>query len=410
MKVQAGFKQTEYGTIPEDWGLMELRNIAKYRRGSFPQPYGLSKWYDDVLGNPFIQVVDVDDNMKLKPETKKRLSKEAEKMSVFARKGSVILSLNGSVGRVALTQYDGFIDRTLLIFENFFIPIDKYYFIYSVSAVFREEEKKAPGAILKTITKEHLSNFLLPLPSFDEQAAIGEALSDTDAFIEALEQLLTKKSQIKQGTMQELLTGKRRLPEFSEEWVIRKLGEITEIVSGGTPSTSIDEYWNGEINWCIPTDITKAPGKYLVSTEKRITEKGLKNSSANLLPKGTLLLCSRATIGDVRIATGVICTNQGFKSLICSNQIYNEYLYYVLLTIKPILIEKAIGSTFLEITKKEISSIEIRTPPIPEQQAIAEIFNDMDAEIATLEDKLTKARHIKQGMLQELLTGRIRLV
>jgi type I restriction enzyme, S subunit len=122
------------------------------------------------------------------------------------------------------------------------------------------------------------------------------------------------------------------------------------------------------------------------------------------------LLCSRATIGDVKIATDVICTNQGFKSLICSNQVYNEFLYYVLLTMKSKLIEKAIGSTFLEITKKEIALVEIKIPPVPEQTAIAEILSDMDTEIATLEAKLAKARQVKQGMMQELLTGRVRLI
>jgi len=391
-------------------GTYGIRNIAKYRRGSFPQPYGLSKWYDDVTGNPFIQVFDVTDDMKLKPETKKRLSTAAEKMSVFAKQGSVVLTLNGSVGRVALTQYDGFIDRTLLLFENFLVPIDKYYFIYAVSAVFREEEKKAPGAILKTITKEHLSNFLLPLPAITEQEAIGKALIDADAFIEAVEQLLAKKRQVKQGAMSELLTGKRRLSGFSGEWETKKLGEITEIISGGTPSTRIDEYWNGNINWCTPTDITGTSGKYLDSTEKQITELGLKNSSANLLPKGTLLLCTRATIGEVKIATDVICTNQGFKSLICSNQVNNEFLYYVLLTLKPKLIEKAIGSTFLEITKKQTALIEIRMPSIAEQTAIAEILSDMDTEISALEGKLVKARQVKAGMMSELLTGKIRLV
>lgn len=275
--------------------------------------------------------------------------------------------------------------------------------------------RKLANSIMVGSTQVHITNtaykkVLIPLPPRPEQEAIAEALCDADALIEALEQLITKKRQVKQGAMQELLTGKRRLPGFSEEWETKQLGEITEIVSGGTPSTGIDEYWNGNINWCIPTDITGTPGKYLDSTEKRITELGLKNSSATLLPKGTLLLCSRATIGDVKIATDVICTNQGFKSLICSNQVYNEFLYYLLLIMKPKLIEKAIGSTFLEITKKEIALIEIKIPSIQEQTAIVEILSDMDAEIAALEAKVAKARQVKQGMMSVLLAGSVRLV
>jgi type I restriction enzyme S subunit len=267
------------------------------------------------------------------------------------------------------------------------------------------------GNAITRLTLEKINKLKFPLPpTLAEQEAIAEALNDADALIEAVEQLLTKKRQVKQGAMSELLTGKRRLSGFGGEWETKKLGEITEIISGGTPSTRIDEYWNGNINWCTPTDITGTSGKYLDSTEKQITELGLKNSSANLLPKGTLLLCTRATIGEVKIATDVICTNQGFKSLICSNQVNNEFLYYVLLTLKPKLIEKAIGSTFLEITKKQTALIEIRMPSIAEQTAIAEILSDMDAEISALEEKLVKARQVKAGMMSELLTGKIRLV
>ena len=97
MGVKPGYKQTEVGIIPENWDVVQLRNLATYRRGSFPQPYGLSKWYDDLLGNPFVQVFDVDNNLKLKPETKKRISKIAEPMSVFVKKGSVVVTINGSV-------------------------------------------------------------------------------------------------------------------------------------------------------------------------------------------------------------------------------------------------------------------------------------------------------------------------
>ena len=145
--------------------------------------------------------------------------------------------------------------------------------------------------------------------------------------------------------MQELLTGKKRLPGFSEEWSKQQLGDICNIVNGGTPSTSIAEFWNGKMLWFTPTDITSCSTKYSYTTESKITESGLKASSATLLPKGALLLCSRATIGEVRIAGNTICTNQGFKSLVVHQNISNEWLYYMVHVLKSNMLEKAIGST-----------------------------------------------------------------
>ena len=210
--------------------------------------------------------------------------------------------------------------------------------------------------------------------------------------------------------MQELLTGKKRLPGFSGEWSKQQLGDICNIVNGGTPSTSIAEFWNGKILWCTPTDITSCSTKYIYTTESKITESGLKASSATLLPKGALLLCSRATIGEVRIAGNTICTNQGFKSLVVHQNISNEWLYYMVHVLKFNMLEKAIGSTFLEISKKDLAELDIIVPEFTEQKAIAQVLSDMDSEIELLEKKLAKYQQIKQGMMQELLTGRIRLV
>ena len=147
-----------------------------------------------------------------------------------------------------------------------------------------------------------------------------------------------------------------------------------------------------------------------METHRSITHEGLASCSARLLPVGSLLLCSRATIGELKIAGEVICTNQGFKSLICNSDVSNEFLYYKLVTMKSQMIERAIGSTFLEISKKDTAILEITIPSYDEQTAIATILSDMDAEIAALETRRDKTRDIKQGMMQELLTGRIRLV
>lgn len=193
------------------WKTKTLKEVSTFRRGSFPQPYGLPKWYDDVSGIPFVQVVDVSDNRKLKPETKQKISSEGAKMSVFVKKGSVILTIQGSIGRICITQYDAYVDRTLLIFESFLEEFNKFFFMTIVHLKFEIEKEKAPGGIIKTITKEALSSFEISFPEIEEQNRIAQILSDMDLEIEALEKKKEKYHQIKQGMMQELLTGKTRL-------------------------------------------------------------------------------------------------------------------------------------------------------------------------------------------------------
>lgn len=193
------------------WKTNSLENLVHYRRGSFPQPYGLDKWYDDVSGFPFIQVVDVDDNFRLKDETKRKISEAAKQLSVFIPKGTIILTIQGSIGRIAITEYDACIDRTLLIFEQFKVKFDKEFFKYAIHALFEIEKQKAPGGIIKTITKEALSKFILHYPSIDEQIEIGRIISDLEKEILTSEAKLQKARLLKQGMMQELLTGRIRL-------------------------------------------------------------------------------------------------------------------------------------------------------------------------------------------------------
>jgi len=193
------------------WEVKPLKEIVRYRRGSFPQPYGLEKWYDDINGAPFIQVFDVDDNKLLKSETKCKISKAAQEMSVFVKKGSIVLTIQGSIGRIAITQYDSYVDRTLLIFESFLEKFDRYFFMISVWVLFEYEKESAPGGIIKTITKESLSSFKISFPDYGEQKEIAQTLSDIDSEITVLNKKLTKAKAIKQGMMQQLLTGKIRL-------------------------------------------------------------------------------------------------------------------------------------------------------------------------------------------------------
>lgn len=349
------------------------------------------------------------------PATYISWEKYEESPEIKLSDGDVVLVKTGSTfGKTAYIDrlpWPTTLNPQIVVFKKLKIHAKLFAYFMASKNIQEQISSVIVGGAIPTLSQEQVYAFdIVYPPDAKEQAAIAEALSDIDSLISSLQQLIEKKKAIKKGAMQELLTGKKRLPGFSEEWSKQQLGDICNIVNGGTPSTSIAEFWNGKILWCTPTDITSCSTKYIYTTESKITESGLKASSATLLPKGALLLCSRATIGEVRIAGNTICTNQGFKSLVVHQNISNEWLYYMVHVLKPNMLEKAIGSTFLEISKKDLAELDIIVPEFTEQKAIAQVLSDMDSEIEQLEKKLSKYQQIKQGMMQELLTGRIRLV
>ena len=183
------FKDENGKEFPE-WKVKNLGEVANFRRGSFPQPYGLPEWYDDANGMPFIQVFDVGENMLLKKNTKNKISKLGAEQSVFVKAGTIIITIQGSIGRIAKTQYDAYIDRTLLIFQSYKVPINIDYFKYVVFLLFEIEKTKAPGGIIKTITKEVLTDFEIQIPCLKEQTKIANFLSAIDNKIGLIEYLI----------------------------------------------------------------------------------------------------------------------------------------------------------------------------------------------------------------------------
>jgi type I restriction enzyme S subunit len=187
-----------------DWEEKRLNEISKFRRGSFPQPYGLPEWYDDINGKPFVQVFDVGENFKLKPQTKQKISSLAEPKSVFVPKESVVITIQGSIGRVAITQYDSYVDRTLLIFKELNGYLDKYFFVYQLYRLFEIEKRRAPGGTIKTITKEKLSSFTIQIPEKNEQLKISNFLFSIDKQLELLDTQIDKSKTWKKGLLQKM--------------------------------------------------------------------------------------------------------------------------------------------------------------------------------------------------------------
>ncbi|WP_198985939.1 restriction endonuclease subunit S, partial [Helicobacter pylori] len=190
-------------------------------------------------------------------------------------------------------------------------------------------------------------------------------------------------------------------------WQRVRLGDIAEIIGGGTPSTQITSFWNGSINWFTATEIGIT--KYVYKSQRTITPLGLKKSSAKLLPIGTILLTSRASIGDCAILKVVATTNQDFQSLIPLEKINNEFLYYLILTLKNKLLKLASGSIFLGVSPNKIKNLLIPLPPLNEQIAIANVLSDVDRYLYSLDALILKKESVKKALSFELLSQRKRL-
>ncbi|WP_270332012.1 restriction endonuclease subunit S, partial [Streptococcus infantarius] len=196
--------EIRFSGFTDDWEQRKLSECAGFRRGSFPQPYGNKEWYDGEGGMPFVQVADVADDMKLVDDTKQKISKMAQPMSVYADKGSVLVTLQGSIGRVAITQYGAFVDRTVLIFDKYNQDIDKTFWAYIIKEKFIDEARKAPGGTIKTITKVALSDFDLMLPNYDEQKKLGVFLVSIDNLITLHQRKLDKLKTLKKAMLEKM--------------------------------------------------------------------------------------------------------------------------------------------------------------------------------------------------------------
>ncbi len=311
----------------------------------------------------------------------------------------VVTGRYGTIGQVFFVTEDFWPLNTTLFVKDFKgnDPLFISFLLRTIDYHSYSGKSGVPG-----VNRNDLHEIALSLPSLPEQRAIAATLSDVDALIMSLDRLIAKKRDIKQATMQQLLTGKTRLPGFNEKWEVKKLGEITEVVMGQSPvGTSYNRDGNGYPLINGPTEFTD---RYPIKIQWT-------NEPTKFCKKKDILVCVRgSSTGRINIANDDYCIGRGIAAIRAKAEVNTEYItFQVDWAVKNIL-ALTTGSTFPNIDGKSIRSIECPLPNFSEQQAIANILSDMDAEIAALEQKRDKTRSLKQGMMQELLTGKTRLV
>ena len=330
--------------------------------------------------------------------------------------GDLVMSRNQSVGVVSYvdSKKPFVLGQDTVLIKAIHADWRFIYYTLQSDLVQRQIAKSAGGSTFSRINLSDIRALNIKTPAICEQDKISQILTAWDKAISVTESLLANSQQQKKALMQQLLTGNKRLLDengvrFSGEWKITKLIQMGKVVSGGTPDTNMAMYWEGDILWLTTTDVTALTGRFVSNTSRKITPAGLLNSSAVLLPKGSLMVCTRATIGALAISTSEICTNQGFKNIIPNEGFNIEFIYYLLQMNTNEMIKKSSGSTFLELSKKDFETLSFSCPFIKEQQKIAAVLSAADTEISTLEKKLACLRDEKKALMQQLLTGKRRV-
>ena len=386
------------------WELCKLGQVANYGRGSFTQPYGNKEWYDGENSMPFVQVVDVGDNLRLVEDTKQKISELAQPKSVFVKEGKVVVTLQGSIGRVAITQYPAYVDRTLLIFESYKAEMDEYYFAYVIQQLFEYEKTRAPGGTIKTVTKEALSDFTISFPSIEEQKKLGKFFEQLDDTITLHQRKSDQLKELKKAYLQLMFpTKEERVPKlrfaaFEGEWAHRKLGEITESFSGGTPTAGKSEYYGGDIPFIRSGEISSD------STELFITENGLNSSSAKMVKVGDILYALYgATSGEVGISKITGAINQAILAIRPSK---NDNSYLIIQWLRKQ--KNTIISTYLQGGQGNLSSSIVKNLIImlpqnkEEQEKVGMFFKQLDNIITLHQNKLEQLKDLKTSYLQNM--------
>ena len=411
--IPQGYKQTEFGPIPLDWELCTFKYVlATFSSGATPYR-GIPEYYNGDVR--WISSGELNYNHIY--DTLEHISQQAVRNTNLRihKPGTFLMAITGleaegTRGRCAFVGTPSATNQSCLAINGTDKMCAEYLFWFYRMWGQYLAFKYCQGTKQQSYTADIVKKLPIYGPKdITEQRAIAEALSDVDGLIAALDKKIAKKRLLKQGAMQQLLTGKKRLPSFTDEWETIRLGDWTTMNSGGTPTSSVPEYYNGYIPFLSISDITEA-GKYINKTEKTITEKGLNNSSARMFPAGTIMYAMYASLGKCSIANIELSCSQAILGITPKCRITPEYLYYYLSFIEEDVKDMGQTGTQSNLSKQIVQDFMVKLPSdIKEQQAIATILSDMDKEITDLEAQRDKYRLLKSGMMQKLLTGQIRL-
>ena len=389
-KVPEGYKLTEVGVIPEDWAhvtLKELTNMIGDGIHTTPKYVSNSDFY-------FINGNNLGDKKIIIYSDTKCVSKiEYEKHKEKLNEKSLLMSINGTIGNLSFYNNEKVILGKSACYMNIKTSILRSYVYYQLQTnnVMKFYDYEMTGSTIRNLSLKSIRNTPIPVPANEvEQKFIAEALSDTDNLILSIEKLIDKKEKIKQGAMQQLLTGKKRLPGFSGEW---EEFQLVELLDYEQPT----DYIVGSTDYSVNGIPVLTPGKSFVL--------GYTNETSGIFSEVPVIIFDDFTTVSKFVTFPFKVKSSAMKMLKLRDKAHNLRLIFEIMQILKFII-----GDHKRYWISEYSRLKINLPSIEEQNAIAQVLSDMDNEIEALEEKLEKYKSIKQGMMQELLTGRIRLI
>lgn len=432
--MKAGYRQTEVGEIPEDWDSSVIGNyISEISMGPFGSDIKVSNFKSQgvpVLSGENLRSHRLEDGFKnyVTHEKAKSLKK------AVASRGDIVVTHRGTLGQIAFIPNNSEYEKYVISQSQFRVKFDEninpswaaLYFLSRRGSNALLEAKGHTGVPAIAQATTTFRKLFIPLPSRNEQDRIVALLTDADALIVSQERLIEKKRAIKTATMQHLLTGKKRLPGFGvdkgtkqsqlgeipEDWEITTIGKFTRWLSGGTPRRDRPDFWSGEIPWISASTLKTIE---ISSSDQMITKEAVAAGSKMAPVNSTLLLVRGSALhNEIRagLVTAPVAFNQDVKALVPLNGLHPKFLtYYILAKAEDLLkLVSSAGNTAGVLDTNIVKGFHFLKPPEEEQDAIVKVLTDFDLELSHLQSRLLKARDLKTGMMQELLTGRTRLV
>lgn len=457
-----GYKQTEVGMIPEDWEVKTVFELVDYQKSLFDDGDWIEAEHITSKGIRLIQTGNIGVGRYVEKDAKKYIFEESfEKLKCKElHEGDLLICrLAEPAGRACILPDIGEDKVITSVDVTIFRPSPElanrefYNQYFSSSDWFKSVLEQVGGTTHKRISRGALGRISVCYPNVEEQTAIANALSDVDALISELEKLIAKKQAIKTATMQQLLTGRTRLPQFAlredgtptnssgtnlnagtggpkgeghdglrkstkpselgeipEDWDAIKMGDLAKIQRGASPRPIDSPIWferNSTVGWLRISDVTKT-SKYLTETTQSLSELGIANS--RFVPENNLVMSICATVGKPIITKKDLCIHDGFV-VFNGLSVNQDFMYYILKELEDEWSKQGQTGSQMNLNTDLINGTYVAVPKDKtEQTAIATILSDMDEEIQALEQRLGKTRQIKQGMMQELLTGKTRLI
>ncbi len=396
------------------WKLVKLGTLVELiTKGTTPTSIGYK--FTEV-GINFVKIESIDLNGNFINNKFAKINEacnEALKRSQL-KEGDILFSIAGALGRAAIVSKEILPANTnqaiaIIRLKNSNL-ISKEFLLKALASesILSQVGNMKAGVAQQNLSLSQLKEFLIPVPPIQIQqkivvkldkifAEIDKATAATEANVKNVETLF--KSYLREAY------------KSDKNWKTVALGDICTIVNGGTPKSEVSEYWDGDLNWTTPKEIGKLTTREITNTERKITEKGIKNSSAKLLPINSVILSSRAPIGHLAINKSLMATNQGCKGLVSSERLNYEYLYYFLSHSKQLLNDMGSGATFKELSGSKLATVEIPLPNLTIQQDVISKINKISSEVSKLnnlyKNKLSDLLFFKQSILKQAFNGEL---